>query len=126
MSTENNDANLAVLAQKVDAIHANITDMQVAMRDLTNAIDALDAGSPREAVETLRWTAQELVRPLSHDLATQRESFTPVVPPGTALGLDWSGVLRDATTGHPIPPVTFADTAVTFPESPVTLGRNTQ
>lgn len=77
-------------------------------RDLTNAIDALDAGSPREAVETLRWTAQELVRPLSHDLATQHESFSPVVPPGTSLGLDWSGVLRDATTGRPIPPVTFA------------------
>lgn len=77
-------------------------------RDLTNAIDALDAGSPREAVETLRWTAQELVRPLSHDLATQRDSFTPIVPPGTPLGLDWPGVLRDATTGHPIPPITFA------------------
>ena len=38
MTSENNDANLAVLAHKVDAIHANITDMQVAMRDLTNAI----------------------------------------------------------------------------------------
>ena len=38
MGTENNDVNLAVLAHKVDAIHANITDMQVAMRDLTNAI----------------------------------------------------------------------------------------
>lgn len=41
MTPDNNAAGFAVLAHKVDAIHANITDMQVAMRDLTNAINKL-------------------------------------------------------------------------------------
>ncbi len=38
-----------------------------------------------------------------------------------------SSVTFVGITGHVagIPPVTFADTAVTFPESPVTLDRNT-
>jgi hypothetical protein len=71
-------------------------------QQLTDAVDHLTVGSPREAVETLRWAAQDLVRPLSHDLATRNVPFTPSFPSKAPRGLNWSSVLRDATTGRPI------------------------
>ena len=49
MTPDNNAAGFAVLAHKVDAIHANITDMQVAMRDLTNAIIKLALVEERQS-----------------------------------------------------------------------------
>jgi hypothetical protein len=73
---------------------------------LTDAVDDLTVDSPREAVETLRWAAQDLVRPLSHDLATHNVPFTPSFPTTTTThGLSWRSVLRDATTGRPIPEI---------------------
>lgn len=49
MTPDNNAAGFAVLAHKVDAIHANITDMQVAMRGLTNAIIKLALVEERQS-----------------------------------------------------------------------------
>jgi hypothetical protein len=72
---------------------------------LTEAVDDLTVDTPREAVETLRWAAQDLVRPLSHDLATHNVPFTPSYPTTTPPGLSWRSVLRDATTGRPIPEI---------------------
>ncbi|MBK9739410.1 MAG: hypothetical protein IPO93_07830 [Actinobacteria bacterium] len=70
---------------------------------LTEAVSELTVDSPHEAVETLRWAAQDLVRPLSHDLATNSVPFSPTFPSTTPTGLNWPSVLRDATTGRPIP-----------------------
>ncbi len=72
---------------------------------LTAAVDHLAQDSPQDAVETLRWAAQDLVRPLSHDLATNNVAFTPSFPVDAPRGLNWSSVLRDATTGRPIPEI---------------------
>jgi signal transduction histidine kinase len=80
--------------------------------DLTLAIDELSADSPREAVETLRWAAQDLVRPLSHELATQTDAFTPSPPAVPPLGLDWRRVMREATSGRPIPALPLTLTAL--------------
>jgi hypothetical protein len=75
---------------------------------LTDAVDHLVVDSPEEAVETLRWAAQDLVRPLSHDLATNNIPFTPTFPADAPHGLNWPSVLRDATTGRPIQAIALA------------------
>jgi len=69
---------------------------------LTDAVGQLEVNRPQDAVETLRWAAQDLVRPLSHDLATQNVPFEPDFPPTARHGLNWRSVLSDATTGQPI------------------------
>lgn len=69
---------------------------------LTDAVNQLAADSPRDAVDTLRSTAEDLVRPLSHDLATNSIPFTPTFPTNVPHGLNWPSVLTDATTGRPI------------------------
>jgi hypothetical protein len=75
---------------------------------LTEAVNHLAADSPNEAVETLRSAAEDLVRPLSHDLATNNVPFTPTFPANAPHGLNWASVLRDATTGRPIQAIALA------------------
>jgi hypothetical protein len=93
--------------------HVTVTRIS---EQLTDAVDQLEVDSPREAVETLRWAAQDLVRPLSHDLATKNVPFTPDFPSEPPRGLNWSDVLKDATTGRPIQAVALAliSTALTL------------
>lgn len=49
MTTGNTEANFAVLAHKVDAIHTHMSDMQLAMRELTNAINKLALVEERQS-----------------------------------------------------------------------------
>lgn len=46
---ENNDAGFAVLAHKVDAIHTDVNEMRVVLRDLTNAIIKLALVEERQS-----------------------------------------------------------------------------
>ena len=82
---------------------------------LTEAVSQLEEDSPQEAVDTLRWAAQDLVRPLSHDLATKSVPFTADFPTDPPRGLNWPSVLKDATTGAPIRaiPLALISTALT-------------
>lgn len=80
-----------------------------------DTVEQLSAQSPREAVETLRWAAQELVRPLSHDLATRSIPFDPTFPAKVVRGSGWRTVIMSATAGAPVrvlgvPLVSFAVT----------------
>lgn len=49
MTTENNEAGFAVLAHKVDAIHTDVNEMRVVLRDLTNAIIKLALVEERQS-----------------------------------------------------------------------------
>lgn len=49
MTAENTDANFAVLAHKVDAIHADVGEMRTVLRDLTNAIIKLALVEERQS-----------------------------------------------------------------------------
>lgn len=70
-----------------------------------DVVGRLAVDSPRETVETLRWAAQDLVRPLSHDLATRTVTFTPTFPTEAPTGFNWRRMLADATSGAPIRPI---------------------
>lgn len=85
----------AIVQRRQEAIDT-VTD-QVA-----EAAQRVTADSPREAVETLRWAAQDLVRPLCHDLATRNVPFTATDPWPGRRGFNWVSMLDDATTGRPI------------------------
>lgn len=49
MTTENTDAGFAVLAHKVDAIHADVGEMRAVLHDLTNAIIKLALVEERQS-----------------------------------------------------------------------------
>lgn len=49
MTPENNAASFAVLAHKVDAIHTDVGEMRVVLRDLTNAIIKLALVEERQS-----------------------------------------------------------------------------
>lgn len=49
MNPENNAAGFAVLAHKVDAIHSDVSEMRVVLRDLTNAIIKLALVEERQS-----------------------------------------------------------------------------
>lgn len=84
------------IAERQRMVMISISDQVAA------AVEQVSESSPREAVETLRWTAQDLVRPLSHDLATNTVPFEPTYPAPAPRGVDWASVLNDATSGRPI------------------------
>ena len=69
----------AVVSRAIDE-RQQVTVDRVSQQ-LTDAVDHLTVDSPREAVATLRWAAQDLVRPLSHDLAVHSVPFTPTIRP---------------------------------------------
>lgn len=46
---DNNEAGFAVLAHKVDAIHTDVNEMRVVLRDLTNAIIKLALVEERQS-----------------------------------------------------------------------------
>lgn len=49
MTPDNNAAGFAVLAHKVDAIHTDVSEMRVVLRDLTNAIIKLALVEERQS-----------------------------------------------------------------------------
>ena len=49
MTPDNTDAGFAVLAHKVDAIHTDVNEMRVILRDLTNAIIKLALVEERQS-----------------------------------------------------------------------------
>lgn len=84
------DRNAATMLEEVTAS----VDAQVAGMSTMTAVEALAA---------LRFTGQDIVRPLSHELEARRLVIDPAPREHLGLGLDWSRLLQDATSGRPIP-----------------------
>ena len=59
-------------------------------------------------IEHLRYLAHEIVRPLSHDLATKAQRITPRELPSTQRSLDWQRLLRDTLAVPPLRPFPLA------------------
>lgn len=76
--------------------------------ELVRRIDALGKDSPDAALATLHSTAEDLVRPLSHELA-QAAPAIEIAPPATARPrFDMRAFLDDATRGKPLSPTWVA------------------
>lgn len=71
-------------------------------------IDALNPAFIGIGVEHLRYLAHEIVRPLSHELATQAQRITPRELVPTQRALDWQRLLRDTLAVPPLRPFALA------------------
>ena len=78
-----------------------------ALDEVTASVDAQLTGMSTmtavEALAAMRFTGQDIVRPLSHELESRQLVIDPAPREPLGLGLDWSRLLQDATSGRPIP-----------------------
>ncbi len=77
-------------------------------RDVITQLDRLPDLSPAAAVDLLKFTGHEVVRPRSHDLATERVVIDPPRPEYPGLGLNLSRLMRDATSPQAMAPGALA------------------
>lgn len=80
--------------------------------DVTSHLDRLPGLSPGSAVDLLRFTGHEVVRPRSHKLATDHVVINPVAPQHPGLGINWRQLVTDASTPPAVAPVALAVTSV--------------
>lgn len=80
--------------------------------DVTSHLDRLHDLSPGAAVDLLRFTGHEVVRPRSHELAIDHVVIDPVAPQHPGLGIDRRQLANDATTPPAVAPVALAVTSV--------------
>lgn len=72
---------------------------------ILESLGGLRATGSAELRERLRVTIEDVVRPLSHQLAAQPSGWTPPQPPQDAMRVDWSLAIReglDPTRIHPV------------------------
>lgn len=89
------DARQALLARRREVI-ARIRI------DLAERIAAISEQSPDDAATTLQRAADEVVRPMSHELAQPQHWIDFSTAPVPVTRTDWRAVLADATTGRPV------------------------
>lgn len=65
----------------------------------------IDRDAPVQAAVGLHRTAADVVRPMSHELASSIPTWAPEPIPDETLKLDWAQVLDDATRGRPLRPI---------------------
>lgn len=80
--------------------------------DVTTQLDRLHDLSPGAAVDLLRFTGHEVVRPRSHELATAHVVIDPVATEHPGLGIDWPQLAQDASTPRAVVPSALATTLV--------------
>jgi hypothetical protein len=80
-------------------------------RELLQEFTLLDPNRPAEAVRMLERMASEMVRPLSHELASSIPAWSPAPPQLLSPGIDWTLVFDLASSGRPLRPLA---TTVTF------------
>lgn len=74
---------------------------------VARTLDGLSTDDPEAAASSLRTAAHEIVRPLSHELATREPEFTPVNPPGIRPAT-WRAVLTQVPATPLIAPLVMA------------------
>jgi hypothetical protein len=78
--------------------------------DVTSHLDRLHDLSPGAAVDLLRFTGHEVVRPRSHELATDHVIIDPVAPKDPGIGIDRRQLADDASTPLAVSPGALAVT----------------
>lgn len=100
------------LSQLRDSAHARISakreELSSRVRKLLDSqIRELLTDTPDQALERMRRTIDDVVRPLSHELNAQMPDFTlaSASPPAR---IEWKSVIRNAMDENPIRPLLFA------------------
>lgn len=75
---------------------------------LRNDLQRMSSTQPHAAVDLLRNAAHEVVRPLSHELATASIPYVPSTPTEVPRSFDWKEAVADATTGGTTPWLYYA------------------
>lgn len=71
---------------------------------LLNELKALDMTDAKRSLDVLQHVATEVIRPLSHELASARTESERSAPATTNITVSWRNVLKGATTGEPFKP----------------------
>ena len=77
-------------------------------RELLQEFEALDPDCPAEAVTLLERTASEMVRPLSHELASSIPAWSPTPTDRLSPGINWPLAFDLASRGRPLRPLATA------------------
>lgn len=77
-------------------------------RELISRVESLERSSPDTALASLRSAAEDLVRPLSHELAKASPEILAPPPVTVRPRFDPRAFLTDATTGAPLSPAWVA------------------
>ena len=77
-------------------------------RDLLAEFEALDPDRPAEAVRLLERTASEMVRPLSHEMASSIPAWSPAPTAPLHAGINWPLAFDLASQGRPLRPLATA------------------
>jgi signal transduction histidine kinase len=77
-------------------------------RELLQEFEAIDPDCPAEAVSLLERTASEMVRPLSHELASSIPAWSPTPTDRLSPRINWPVVFDLASRGRPLSPLATA------------------
>lgn len=77
-------------------------DIRILVMESLGGIQATDSTA---LLERLRITIEEVVRPLSHQLASAVSTWTPPEPPARTMGVDWPLAIRDGLDPVRIRPI---------------------
>lgn len=95
---------LQQVAQR-DLEQLNDRAIEEVRRSILDSLGGLRIASSAELRERLRSTIDDVVRPLSHQLAASPSTWTPPTPPNEAIGIDWPLAVRqglDPSRIHPV------------------------
>ena len=91
------------------ALERNDAVVQRIQERLVSEIARLDAAHPGESLASLQSTASDVVRPLSHELASHVPTWAPDAGPGRAKErLDWRAVVSGPGGRQPLAPLLTA------------------
>jgi signal transduction histidine kinase len=90
------------IAEKREALIADVRSQ------LTQRLDNLRNETPDRALQELRATIEDVVRPVSHDLDRQVTEVTGPAPESPTARIMWPKVLSNSTLGQPIRPLIFS------------------
>lgn len=77
-------------------------------RELLHEFSALDPGRPADAVSILERTASQMVRPLSHEMASSIPAWSPAPTDPLSHGINWPLAFDLASRDRPLRPLATA------------------
>lgn len=98
---------LLALQQAAEADLERLGDRAIASirQSILDSLGTRRAAGSAELLERLRLTIDDIVRPLSHQLASRAPAWTPPQPPIEAMRVDWPLAVRDGLDPARIHPV---------------------
>lgn len=102
----------ARIAGDIETTHRDAVDR--VRRELLTSLDSLADAPPDSVRDALRTAVDDVVRPLSHDLAANAIAPEQLDDSQPQLRIDWRSVAADATLDRPLPPITLAATLVSI------------